>query len=397
MRSPAAFANSFVTLLFDSMSMHGLAPAVGDTIKPLYVDGEVLYASRGLKVFTSRDGGESYEPFATCPGLPGERWTSRSRLLRRLGRLGVQVLRPLPDGGAVAVLRRRIAWCAPGNRRFREVLRMERGSRPLDICVTSSGRVYFGEYFNNPDRESVHVYGSEDGEHWSVVHTFPAGSIRHVHNIVEDPYRKGLWVLTGDSDDESGLWFTGDNFQTLDCVVGGTQRARAVALIPLEDSLIVPTDTPYDQNYVQHCDPEQGQLTRVAPLPNSAFHAIEQRGLLLISTVAEPSSCNDSQSAAVFVSQDGAQWQRLATFERDWALIRQRHRFVDRAIRHPEVKLVPGRNETDFLFGFGRGVRGADGRLLRWSRARLLNYVESPLAHAEVPQTDLDLMWADSY
>jgi hypothetical protein len=346
---------------------------MGDTIKPLYVDGSVLYASRGLEVLTSRDGGESYELFARCPGLVGERWMSRSRLLARLGRFGVQALRPLSEDGAIAVLRRRIVRCAPGSRRFHEVLRIERGSRPLNICVTSAGRIYFGEYFNNPDRRSVHVYGSEDGEHWSVVYTFPAGTIRHIHNIVVDPYRKGLWVLTGDSDDESGLWFTDDNFQTLDRVVGDTQQARAVALIPLEDGLIVPTDTPSAQNYVQHCDPETGQLTPVAPLPNSAFHAIKQCGLLFISTVAEPSSCNDSKSASVFVSEDGTQWKCLSTFRRDWGMIRQRLRIVDRAIRHPEVKLVPGQNNTGFIFAFGRGIRRGDGKGLRWSRSQILD------------------------
>ena len=51
------------------MSADGLTPTVDGTIKPLYVDGDVLYASRGLEVFTSRDGGGHYEPFGTCPGL----------------------------------------------------------------------------------------------------------------------------------------------------------------------------------------------------------------------------------------------------------------------------------------------------------------------------------------
>lgn len=359
------------------MVIHGLAPTIGGSVKPLYVDGEVLYSSRGLRVFTSRDGGESYEPFATCPGLPGERWISQSRLCARLGRLGVQALRPLRAGGAVAVLRRRIAWCAPGHRRFREVLRIERGSRPLNICVTLSGRVYFGEYFNNPDRKSVHVYGSEDGEHWSVVHTFPAGSIRHVHNVVEDPYRDGLWILTGDSNKESGLWFTDDNFQTLDCVVRGTQRARAVALIPLEEGLIVPTDTPHGQNYVQHCDPRTGRLTELAELPNSAFHAIKQGGLHFISTVAEPSTCNNTRFATAMVSKNGTTWHRLAVLERDWEVARQRHRFINRAIRHPEIQLVPGHNETGFVFGYGRSVRGADGRSLRWSLDGVFSYLHS--------------------
>lgn len=350
------------------MSMDGLTPTVAGTIKPLYVDGDVLYASRGLRVLTSRNGGKDFELFATCPELFfKERWISRSRILERLGRLGVHAFRPLPDGGGVAVLRRRIAWCAPGSRRFREVLRIERGSRPLNICVTSSGQVYFGEYFNNPYRESVRVYGSEDGEHWSVVHTFPAGTIRHVHNIVEDPYRNGLWVLTGDSDEESGFWFTSDYFQTLDCVISGTQKARAVSLIPAKNGLIFPTDTPTEQNYVQHLDPQTETLKVLRPLPNSAFHALEQSGFYFISTVAEPSPLNDSESAYVFVSHNGKEWQKLAAFKRDWPLLRKITRFVG----HPEIKLVPGPNETGHLFAFGQGVQKVDGSLLRWPHERI--------------------------
>ena len=358
------------------MSIDGLTPTEGGTIKPLYVDRDILYASQGLEVFTSHDGGKHYEPFATCPGLPGERWISQSRLIERFGRLGVHDLRALSEGGAVAVLRRRIVWCASGDRQFREVLRIQRGSRPLNICLTSAGYIYFGEYFSNPDRQSVHVYGSEDGKHWSVVHTFPTGSIRHVHNVVEDAYREGLWVLTGDTDQESGLWFTNDNFQTLDRVVGGTQRARAVSLIPLEDGLIVPTDTPHEQNYIQHCDPSTGQLEMLAPIPNSAFHAVEKDDLMLISTVAEPSTFNNTAAAMVFGSLDGESWHRLTVFPRDWKRIRERSRFIDRVIRHPELKLVPGPNETDVVFGTGVGLQDIDGRLVWWERSEIRKAIE---------------------
>lgn len=359
------------------MPTSGFQPTVGGRTRPLYVDGNVIYGSQGLNVVVSHDGGETYEPFGSCDGFWGEHQMSQWRLSERLGRLGVHALRPLYGGGAVAVLRKRIAWCAPGSCRFQDVLQLDRGSRPLGICATSTGWVYFGEYFNNPKRQPVHVYGSPDGKNWSVVHTFPAGSIRHVHNIIEDRYRDGLWILTGDSNKESGLWFTGDNFQTLDCVVSGTQRARAVALIPLEEGLIVPTDTPHEQNYVQHCDPETGQLTKLAQLPNSAFHAVKQAGLHFISTVAEPSTCNDTEFATVFVSKNGATWHRLTAFERDWGIIRQHHRFINRAVRHPEIHLVPGRNETEFVFGYGRGVRGADGQSLRWSCDQVFSHVRA--------------------
>ncbi len=344
-------------------------------LRPLFVDGEVLYVSRGLDVMTTEDGGDTFEHFATCPGRLVERWGSRLRIVSRLGRLGVHSLRPVGDGGVVAVLRRRVAWCPGDARQFREVLRIDRGSRPLNLCRTSEGRIYFGEYFGNPNRDAVHIYGSGDGQRWSVVHTFPAGAVRHVHNVVEDPYRGGLWVLTGDSDEESGLWFTEDHFRTLVRVFEGTQRARAVSLIPLQRGLLVPTDTPREQNYVQWGDPETGELTPVAPLPNSAFYASEQDGILLVSTVAEPSSCNDTTAAHVYVSLNGSRWHRFVSFDRDWDFLRGRHSFIDQAVRHPEIELVPGDNGTNLIFGYGRGVRGTDGRLLRWTREQVLDCI----------------------
>ena len=78
--------------------------------------------------------------------------------------------------------------------------------------------------------------------------------IRHIHGCYYDSYRKGVWVLTGDSDKESGLWFTDDFFETLKCIKGNTQNARAVSIIPMRDGLIVPTDSPRQQNYIQFLD-----------------------------------------------------------------------------------------------------------------------------------------------
>ena len=113
-------------------------------IQPLYVSGNLLYASNGTDVVVSSDDGASFQSVGKGPGRGGERWASRLRLLSRLGRLGIHDLRPLPDGSMVAVLRQRIVRCGPGERQFREVLRIKRGSRPLGLCPASSGYVYFG-------------------------------------------------------------------------------------------------------------------------------------------------------------------------------------------------------------------------------------------------------------
>lgn len=81
--------------------------------------------------------------------------------------------------------------------------------------------------------------------------------------------------------------------------------------------------------------------------------------------------CNDTEYATVYASADGATWHCFAKFKRDWSLIRNRHRFVDRAIRHPEIRLVPGHNDTEFVFGFGRAIQGADGRMIKWMRSEI--------------------------
>lgn len=349
--------------------MGGALVRVLGPLHPQFLDGRTLYASRGLTLLASDDHGESFRRVAgTDVGLL-RRGMSRVRLFARIGRLGFHGLRPLPSGAFVGVVRACLVRRDEDGGPFRPVFRLPRGSRPLGLCVHPHSGIYFGEYFSNPRREAVRVFGSEDGSRWSPVHTFPAGRIRHVHGLVHDPYRDGLWVLTGDNDRESGLWFTGDGFDTLEPVVRGTQHARAVSVIPTEKGLIVPTDSPRIENAIQLLELPEARLNSLCPLPGSAFHALETGGLYLISTVAEPSPVNHETGATLFASLDGENWRRVDRFPPD-TLCRILP-FARNILRYPELALTPGDNDTPFVFGFGRSVRGADGRFVRWSRSEI--------------------------
>ena len=91
----------------------------------------------------------------------------------------------------------------PAKREFHRTHPITRGTRPLHITAVPGGAIFWGEYFDNPARDQVHIYAStDDGATWSVAYTFPKGAIRHVHNIVHDPWGDCLWVLTGDYGDE---------------------------------------------------------------------------------------------------------------------------------------------------------------------------------------------------
>jgi hypothetical protein len=341
----------------------GLAPLAGPSLRVLHAQGLEVWAGRGHDLLHSVDGGVSFTRLAAAPVSPWIRALSRVELAGRLLRSGLHGVCPLPGGGLLALVRGAILHLAPGERRLRVVHRLARGSRPLNLGVAPWGGVYFGEYFWNQDRDEVHVYGSADGRSFEVVHTFPAGSIRHVHGIHADPHRNGLWVLTGDDGDEAGLWFTDDGFRTLEPVARGTQAARAVTVIPKESGLIVPTDTPQERNRVQHLDPTTGTFERLCELPGSVFHATRVGTLHALSTVAERSEVNRDPRPALVVSRDGYEWRTAARLCRDLpGLEGQRPWF-----QWPTLVLPTGHSTGTRLLATGQALAGAHDRLLTWS------------------------------
>lgn len=344
----------------------GVAPTLLDRLRVLHAEGEDLYASHGLELFRSRGGG----PFSPLAGAPGG-WTARALaeapLSARFLRAGFHAVAPLPSGDLVAVVRGALLYCARGEGRFEVAHQVRRGTRPLGVAVAKSGHAYFGEYFGNAAREEVHVYGSPDGRAWEVAHTFPRGAVRHVHGVHADPHRGGLWVLTGDDGDEVGLWWTADEFKTLEPVVRGDQRARAVTVLPLEDGVVVPMDTPFEENHIQHLDPSTGRLSSLARLPGSVFCSTRTSRGLALSTVVEKSSVNTDPRVALFVSRDGHDWRPAARLERDLAWLRDRRGYL----QYPTLRLPTGRSSAPDLLATAQSLAGCHGRLLRWSWSEL--------------------------
>lgn len=357
----------------DSEDLTAVPWRVSGRFRPLLVSRGRLFASHGLSLSVADPEKLDFCPIARADAGPLERLRARVRLSNRVMRDGFHGLAELGDGRLVAVLRRRISVLDPGTKIFRTVFELPRGLRPLNICQAEDDFLYFGEYFSNRERESVRIFGSPDGVRWEPVYMFPAGTVRHVHGVVRDPYRAGVWVLTGDHDRECGLWFTDDRFRTLTRVVGGSQRERAVSVIPTRRGLIVPTDSPGIRNRIQWLDLSSGRLEEICAIAGSAFYAVRCGELFLVSTVAEPSPINNESSAMVYASLDGTDWHRIARFPPDlWSVL---FRFAPSVIRYPEVVLLQGNGDAGYIFGFGRSVRGAEGRLIRWSSSDVRAYL----------------------
>jgi hypothetical protein len=304
-------------------------------LRALAWSGENLYASRGYELLVARIHDPSnqmpWQPVATFrPGVL-RRLSVTTRLTTRLFRDGFHALAVLPSGGLVGAVPGAIVTLLPGEStgatEFRRTHSILRGTRPLHITAVPDGAIcraiYWGEYFDNPARDAVHIYASTDaGATWSVAYTFPKGAIRHVHNIVHDSWGDCLWVLTGDYGDECRILRAACDFSRVEVVLQGQQQARAVAAIPTEDGLYFSSDTPLEANYIYHLD-RQNSLLQLAPLSSSSIYGCRVESRMFFSTMVEPSKLNRDRHVRVYgsnssrTSGEAQAWSALLHWQKD--------------------------------------------------------------------------------
>jgi hypothetical protein len=329
-------------------------------MRTLAWNGNTLYASRGYEVYSAviTDRSVHWQHVAGYRPEWWRKWTCRNRLSFRLVRDGFHALANLPDGTLIAALPGRIARLQPGETEFITTHRVTRGTRPLHITVIPSGSVFWGEYFDNPNRDEVHIYSSEDwGTTWHVVHTFAKGSIRHVHNIVYDKWSDCLWVFTGDYGRECRILRASPDFTTLDEVVSGNQQARAVAAIATAEGLYFASDSPLEQNYIYHLD-RWGAVHRLVALPSSSIYTCRNRAGMFFSTMAEHSEVNTKQRVTLYSTRGGESWNQFAEWRKD--------RWPMTLFQYGNIILPDGENTSQFVAATTVAVEGADLQMSIW-------------------------------
>lgn len=326
--------------------------------------GEVLYASRGYQLLAARiatgeDGRwPEWAPVASFRPAAWRRLTAATRLTHRLCRDGFHALAVLESGYLVAVLPGAIAAAAPGAGELRVTHHVDRGTRPLALASTTEGAIFWGEYFDNAGRDEVRIYGSGDrGETWSVVHVFPKGAIRHVHNVVWDGWRRCLWVLTGDEGPECRILRASPDWKHVDTVRAGDQQARCVALVPTAEAVYFASDTPVEQNYVYRLD-DSGRLDRLAPIGGSSFHGCRVGHTLFFSTAVEPSAVNVDGMVRVYGSRDGERWESVLEWRKD--------RWPIGLFQYGDAAFPTGENRSDLLAVSTVAVETADLEMGLW-------------------------------
>ena len=251
----------------------------------------------------------------------------RSRLLRAFRRnLGISNVVELPSGTVLALYDRMYRYAQSDSSgiadptvsweafNFYPPLKNGIAVNPDNNCV------YFGEYQNSRPYAAKIMRVFNDGRQAEICYTFPEGSTKHIHSVTWDPFRKRLWVATGDFNTEVGLYYTDDDFRTLSYFNGGSQTWRMVSVLPTENALYWGSDagkdaSKNDENFIFCWNFGNNHLEKMCDIGNPAYYSVSlDNGGMLVGTTFEPGMKQETEPcAALWYSAQGKRWEKLCS------------------------------------------------------------------------------------
>lgn len=149
-------------------------------------------------------------------------------------------------------------------------------------------KIVFGEYFNNSEKLPIRIFARDmEASTWRVIYTFPMGTINHVHQIIPDKINNRVWVLTGDCNECSSIWYTEDDFNTLKKFIGGAQEFRACVGFPTKNGFLYATDSPDFANRIVHYKFDKTS-TVIKEINGSVIYGRNLASNRILSTTIEP-------------------------------------------------------------------------------------------------------------
>ena len=334
-----------------------MIPFRADKFCPLFIDKGQLYLEKHNHVYQQTSPTSFKKPIINSDSWIEVLW-SFFPVLRRVMRR--EIAHCVKFAGKILVFRKgEVNTYSSEGRKLTNFSHFN-GSRPLNVCQTNEA-LFFGEYYSNSLRREVRIFKTNDGSNWHEAYVFPTGQVRHIHNIIFDSFRKGLWILTGDSDSESGIWFSDVNFNQVELVYGGSQHARAVSLHVLSESLVIATDTPLARNQLYNLHCKTREVTKIKDIQGSAFHCAKVKDIMFVSTVTEPSAINKTNHAAIYASKDGTNWIPLIQLRKDIFPI-----YLQKYTRYAEVKILNGLWNDEWIIAIGRALEVTPLGCVRW-------------------------------
>lgn len=247
-----------------------------------YRSGALLYSEEGKEVFRV--------------SLPLSRWKrllSHSRLTERFLRLTPKCCERI-DNTSFVISFAGSAYCLDIEKmelkeEHRYCSRMNNPlyfSKIVGIDGFTDGILY-GEYPININRNPISIFRRNFEGRWEKVYSFN-GNILHIHNIIPDKNRGCVYILTGDTDQESAIWEARNDFQSVKPIVIGSQRYRSCVAFPVKNGLVYATDSPLEKNNIYYLDVETGVVDKLGDLTGACVYGTENGGKYYFTTDVEP-------------------------------------------------------------------------------------------------------------
>ncbi|WP_031565341.1 hypothetical protein [Rheinheimera texasensis] len=190
-----------------------------------------------------------------------------------------------------------------------------------------SGKLYYGEYLNGHSRDIRVICFDPATQQQKVCWQFSRSEIKHVHAIHYDPFRNRLWLCSGDTDAESAIYYTDDEFNTLYCLGRGSQKWRAIALwfddTGIEWGMDAGKDAPAEalnQLYRVELDANgaaAGEPVLLQQVGNPVYAALTVAdGSVWLQTTFEPGRLQSTpEAAALWHRTADSSWQQLLSLD----------------------------------------------------------------------------------
>ncbi len=238
-------------------------------VRALYTEKNRIWVARGMTFYAVDHCGKIVTPKYSVGGMI-EKIIGFFAFSRQLLRQGIHHLVPLPNGD-IFIVAKKIGYLIDGtDGKIKNTFTGYTGNKPAHqgVCVTPDGKIFFGEYSLNMNRENEScLYRSVDGgKTFEKIKVFKGGEVRHIHFVKYDPYDNCLWMGTGDEDRENLLLCSHDDGDTWEIVGGGSQDWRAIGVCFNETSLVWGTDAGSvpDQNHVIRMDRKTREIEIVS-------------------------------------------------------------------------------------------------------------------------------------
>ena len=231
------------------------------------------------------------------------------------------------------------------------------------LCEDQQGWITFGEYFMNPQRQPVRIWRVSPGlDNWEIAHEFKANTVRHVHGVYCDPFKKGTyWVTIGDFEGECRLLCTTDRFKTFTSFGDGSQNYRAVNLFFTRDTISWLTDSNLKLNHAFCLHRKTGKIEMGQKLDGSVWYGCPTREKVFVTfTTVERGPAILSQASSVLVSEDAFHWEKIFSFKKDFYKPLQ-------LFKYGVIACPSGLMSIHELYLSGEGLVGLDGSSLKVS------------------------------